>query len=275
MCAPKGSASYAGAGKVLAHRGFALHHTPSRAKIRDSSLPDAARRIIGLAARISQHRRGGRLRGCRIGPPEPVHRTPAIRGRSGWSPTTSPAEARACVELHLSHHELGYLVDDVRLVVSELVTGAVVHASTPVRVRIEALPFWVKLTVHDGCADLPVLRPEQRFSDDAEGGRGLQVIDTCSFDWGTDVGPGNGESMLALFAMRPASSWVALAHPYAARQSVMPSPVWLAATPQVAIENAFAPEGMGASSVAGVQARGQGFKQSEPPAWTPPSGVVL
>jgi anti-sigma regulatory factor (Ser/Thr protein kinase) len=55
---------------------------------------------------------------------------------------TPPAEARAFVELHLTHHELRYLVDDIRLVVSELVTNAVVHASTPVKVGIEALPFW-------------------------------------------------------------------------------------------------------------------------------------
>jgi anti-sigma regulatory factor (Ser/Thr protein kinase) len=125
----------------------------------------------------------------------------------------SPAEARAFVELHLSHHELGYLVDDVRLVVSELVTNAVVHASTPVRVRIEALPLWVKPTVLDVCADLPVLRREQRICVEAEGGRGLRVIDACSFDWGTDVGPGNGKSMWVLFAVRPESSWVALTHP--------------------------------------------------------------
>jgi anti-sigma regulatory factor (Ser/Thr protein kinase) len=111
------------------------------------------------------------------------------------------------VELHLVHHGLGYLVDDVRLVVSELVTNAVVHASTPVRVRIEALPVCVKLTVHDECADLPALH-EQPICVDAEGGRGLQVIDACSFDWGTDVGPGNGKSMWARFAVRPGCSWV-------------------------------------------------------------------
>src|SRR5687768_8027247 len=82
--------------------------------------------------------------------------------------STSPAEARAFVERHLAHHELRYLVDDIRLVVSELVTNAVVHAITPIRVKIQELPFCVKLTVYDESADVPVLRLDQRIADDAE-----------------------------------------------------------------------------------------------------------
>ena len=122
--------------------------------------------------------------------------------------TTSPAEARDFVALHLSRHELGYLVDDVRLVVSELVTNAVVHARTPLMVRLEELLFCVKLTVYDECADRPVLRLEQRVAPETEGGRGLWITDACSADWGANLGNGAGKSTWALFGVRPRSSWV-------------------------------------------------------------------
>jgi anti-sigma regulatory factor (Ser/Thr protein kinase) len=123
--------------------------------------------------------------------------------------TTSPAEARSFVELHLTQHELSYLVEDIRLVVSELVTNSVIHATTEARVRIEQLPFCVKLTVYDESAELPVLRPESRTADHAEGGRGLCIIDACSLGWGADLDRGSGKSLWALFAVRPESSWVA------------------------------------------------------------------
>jgi anti-sigma regulatory factor (Ser/Thr protein kinase) len=95
--------------------------------------------------------------------------------------------------------QLAYLVDHIQLVASELVTNAVVHARTPVRVRIEELPSCVKLTVHDGAADLPVLRLERRTSADAENGRGMWVIDACSAEWGSDLRLGSGRSTWALF----------------------------------------------------------------------------
>ena len=120
----------------------------------------------------------------------------------------SPAKARKFVERHLGLHELVYLVEDVRLVVSELVTNAVVHADTLVRVRIEEVPFCVKLTVYDESMDLPVLALQDRAFADAEHGRGLCVTEACSAHWGTDLGRGGGKSVWALFAVRPKSSWV-------------------------------------------------------------------
>lgn len=116
--------------------------------------------------------------------------------------STSPAAARDFVERLLMHHELAYLVDDIQLVVSELVTNAVVHARTPVRVRIEELPSCVKLTVHDGSADLPVLCLERRTSADEENGRGMWIIDACSAGWGSDLGSGSGKSTWAVFGVR-------------------------------------------------------------------------
>ena len=71
--------------------------------------------------------------------------------------TASPAQAHDFVERPLIQPGLVHLVGDIRLVVSELVTHAVVHAGTSIRVRIEELPSCVKLTVYDRSVNLPVL----------------------------------------------------------------------------------------------------------------------
>ena len=120
--------------------------------------------------------------------------------------TTSPARARDFVENQCHEQDLPYLVDDIRLVVSELVTNAVIHARTPIRVRIEALPLWVKLTVYDQSADLPLLSLAGHVLAEDENGRGLWLVDACSAEWGTDVASGDGKSTWALFAVRPEPS---------------------------------------------------------------------
>ena len=70
-----------------------------------------------------------------------------------------------------------YLLDDVRLVVSELVTNAAVHARTRIRVKIEEMAFCVKLTVYDQSADVPVRSLASRVGADDESGRGLWIVD--------------------------------------------------------------------------------------------------
>ena len=121
--------------------------------------------------------------------------------------TTSPAQARRYVEKFLDQQDLGYLADDVRLVVSELVTNAAVHARTRIRVQIEEMAFCVKLTVYDQSADLPVSSLAARVCADDESGRGLWIVDACSADWGVDLTDGGEKCTWALFAVQPKSSW--------------------------------------------------------------------
>ena len=45
----------------------------------------------------------------------------------------SASQARVFVSRHLLAHDLANLVDDVRVVVSELATNAMLHAQTPFR----------------------------------------------------------------------------------------------------------------------------------------------
>ena len=121
---------------------------------------------------------------------------------------TSAAEARGFVRGYLQARDLHYVLDDVCLVVSELVTNAVLHARTPVRVRIEEMPFCLKLTVYDEAVDLRVLSLRDRLNADDEGGRGLWIVDACSADWGTEFVGEHGKCTWALFAVRPKSSWI-------------------------------------------------------------------
>jgi anti-sigma regulatory factor (Ser/Thr protein kinase) len=112
----------------------------------------------------------------------------------------SASRARHFVGSHLERHRLPYLVDDVKLVVSELVTNALVHARTPIRVRLEEFLFCVRLTVHD---DSPA-RPVVRVADTTDtGGRGLSIVDQCSVQWGTNIDADGGKSVWALFAVKP------------------------------------------------------------------------
>lgn len=134
-------------------------------------------------------------------------RTPVraqMNARAGWAAErqfapakASPAQARDFVERPLIQHGLAHLVGDIRLVVSELVTNAVVHAGTSIRVRIEELPSCVKLTVYDRSVDLPVLRLSTRISEETESGRGLWIVNACSSAWGTDLTDGEGKAIWA------------------------------------------------------------------------------
>ncbi len=76
------------------------------------------------------------------------------------------------------------LADDVALVVSELVANAIRHAGTEVRFRLVPLPRGVRLEVADGSTR--PLRPPP-LEQDAEGGRGLVLVDALSTRYGVDA----------------------------------------------------------------------------------------
>jgi anti-sigma regulatory factor (Ser/Thr protein kinase) len=72
--------------------------------------------------------------------------------------------------------------DDILLLVSELVTNALVHGRPSVRLRLRNGPARVIVEVHDGATFLPrKLRP----TPDDEHGRGLQLVALLADRWGT------------------------------------------------------------------------------------------
>jgi anti-sigma regulatory factor (Ser/Thr protein kinase) len=124
-----------------------------------------------------------------------------------WSyEATFPAEAKSVsrardfIGRRLTEHDLSYLVDDVRLVASELATNALLHARKPFTLSLEQLVRVVLLTAHGGspAAQMPV---DARVMDTR--GRGLFLVDLASHAWGVTEGPGGSTSVWASFVTRP------------------------------------------------------------------------
>ena len=105
-----------------------------------------------------------------------------------WSHSTvleaepmSAARARDFVRLHLVTHQLPHLVEDVRLVVSELATNAVAHAQTPFVVSLSMANGSVLLAIEDQSSAVPI-RSAPDVTDMS--GRGLMIVELISQEWG-------------------------------------------------------------------------------------------
>ncbi len=79
------------------------------------------------------------------------------------------------------------VAEDVLLLVSELVTNAVLHARTAVRVSARAEADRVMVAVGDDDPHHAPLRPEQRAM--ATSGRGMMIVELLASSWGVDVQP--------------------------------------------------------------------------------------
>jgi anti-sigma regulatory factor (Ser/Thr protein kinase) len=108
--------------------------------------------------------------------------------------------ARRCTRQALAAWRLGHLADDIELVVSELVTNAVRAArgmpgAAPVALYLALERGRLFVLAWDCCPELPVLRAHP---DDAESGRGLELVAALSADWGACAEAG-GKVVFALF----------------------------------------------------------------------------
>ena len=95
----------------------------------------------------------------------------------------SAAVARRFVDETLGGWGCAALVDASRLLISELVTNAVLHARTDIEVVVRLVRTGVRVEVHDGSASAPVVR---RYDDEAMTGRGLSLVDELARRWGVD-----------------------------------------------------------------------------------------
>ncbi len=110
---------------------------------------------------------------------------PRIRIHVEHSPH-GPSQARAAVSACVQELGLQDVCDDVVLLVSELVTNAIRYAAPPVRLEIQAGDEDVIVAVCDGSPEPPAPRPA---GDDAEGGRGMLLVDLLTADHGVRTGP--------------------------------------------------------------------------------------
>jgi anti-sigma regulatory factor (Ser/Thr protein kinase) len=78
------------------------------------------------------------------------------------------------------------------LLVSEVVTNAIVHAQTSLVVTVKVRGQAIRVEVHDDSPSLPVL--VQAASHEA-GGRGMAILDRLADDWGVYTEPLDGKTV--------------------------------------------------------------------------------
>jgi anti-sigma regulatory factor (Ser/Thr protein kinase) len=74
--------------------------------------------------------------------------------------------------------------DTLALLVSEVATNALIHGAGQVRVRVLHAGPRMRIEVSDDSVSLPVPR---RAGTDAEGGRGLALVEALAADWGVEA----------------------------------------------------------------------------------------
>lgn len=117
----------------------------------------------------------------------------------------SSSRSRRFVEGALSRWQLGQLCDAAVLLTSEVVTNAIVHAQTEVRVTITRDDAnTVTIAVTDGSTNEPRI---QRHSPDSATGRGLGILDVLASSWRVIQQTGGKTVSFTLVAPRSADSW--------------------------------------------------------------------
>lgn len=107
--------------------------------------------------------------------------------------TDAVPKARRFVSTSLSG-EPDETIADVELVVTELVTNAVLHGRPPVTIRLVLDKTDVRIEVEDTGRDLPVLG---RPGPGSMTGRGLSLVAALSSRWGVDAGRRQGKIVWA------------------------------------------------------------------------------
>ncbi|HVF03951.1 MAG TPA: ATP-binding protein [Frankiaceae bacterium] len=98
---------------------------------------------------------------------------------------STPAAARAVVREAVTRGRVAVRMEDVALVVSELVTNAILHGEGEVTLDVVVEPHAVRIAVED----LDPGTPEAREAGlDADSGRGLALVSKIAARWGVRPG---------------------------------------------------------------------------------------
>ena len=153
----------------------------------------------------------------------------------------SPASARRVVQTALTDAGLEVMLDDALLLVTELVTNAVVHAGTEVELHIDIGAGRARIEVLDrGAGTLPVVTGLPDAS--REGGRGIFLLDAPAQEWGTRHFPG-GKAIW--FSLGVADRILPRRAPLPSRSGSAPSPPvvsWLLGLPADLEERLSSPQ---------------------------------
>ena len=101
-----------------------------------------------------------------------------------------PRAARAFLSDALLAWDQEGHADTAALLVSELVTNAIVHGRSAVQLRVAMLDSTIRVEVNDTSVQSPCLAPS---SPSEPGNYGLPLVDSLADQWGYEVIPGQGK----------------------------------------------------------------------------------
>jgi anti-sigma regulatory factor (Ser/Thr protein kinase)/anti-anti-sigma regulatory factor len=134
---------------------------------------------------------------------EALSRPPYLRDELRLPPTpTAPAAARAFVREVCEYWQLAIpdatVMDRAVLLANELVTNALVHAHTEIRLRLELRGDRFHIAVRDGSPRLlRLVAPDRQ----AEGGRGLRLVEQLARAWGVNRHPDGGKVVWCVLSL--------------------------------------------------------------------------
>jgi anti-sigma regulatory factor (Ser/Thr protein kinase) len=108
---------------------------------------------------------------------------------------SSAAAARALVQETLPSWGCDELIDDARLVVTELVSNVIRHAHTPLQVLLEVKAQALRIAVTDSAGGTVTVRDVDPRTD--VGGRGLRIVEELSDRWGIERADDGGKTVWA------------------------------------------------------------------------------
>jgi anti-sigma regulatory factor (Ser/Thr protein kinase) len=134
-----------------------------------------------------------------------VARPPYLRDQLRLTASaTAPAAARLYVRDVLQYWRLALpdqdVIDRAELLADELVTNAVVHARTPLRLRLELRGDLLHIAVHDASPRLLRLVPDDP---DSETGRGLRLVEELATAWGVHRRSDGGKAVWCTLRLWP------------------------------------------------------------------------
>lgn len=98
----------------------------------------------------------------------------------------SAGTARRFVAEHVHGHVPDETAEVAALLTSELVTNAIVHAHTPMRLHVDVTDEAVRVAVAD---EMPRLPTPRRSHDARLTGRGMNLVSALATQWGVDPRP--------------------------------------------------------------------------------------
>jgi anti-sigma regulatory factor (Ser/Thr protein kinase) len=106
---------------------------------------------------------------------------------------SSPALARQFLRRATCPEHASHVLEDAVLLVSEVVTNAVVHGGPPIVVAVDCdSTSGLQVRVRDGNRALPTRRDPDVWE---ESGRGLSLVEMLSDGWGVETEPGDGKQV--------------------------------------------------------------------------------